>query len=211
VFNPRFNRSSQDLDERHCGGSAASSEVRSSRSPGAGSSSARREQRLGSTPRSLAVCPMWMRRARRDRQRRLASDSFESVAGSQLPLRPRCRSATYHSLNGRDRDSARPRVWRARSRAHLGRSPSTISRELRRSVRPRAAVLSTAPVSCSGTLITARSVRRRRRSPPTRSPGPARQRGRAPDGTVVADTQVRRMGQRHHRRSDRWWARAMES
>src|SRR5512132_2064459 len=95
----------------------------------------------------------------------------------------------------------------------LGRSPSTVSRELRRNAATRAVVWSIGPRPPSGTPIGVPGARRWPSSQPTvRCDGTCRIDSSgtitAPDGAAVAGPAVRWIGRRHGRRQDRRWASA---
>ncbi len=74
---------------------------------------------------------------RRVCRRRSASGGFGRVAACRLSPRRRCRGATCHSRSARRSRWCAPWLWVRETARQLGRSPSTISRELRRNAATR--------------------------------------------------------------------------
>ena len=144
--------------------------------------------------------------ARRECQRRLASDGFARVAGCQLSLRPRCRGVTCHFAEREEIAILRARGYGVREIARsLGRSPSTISRELRRNAATRSGKLEYRATTAQW------HAERRAKRPKTaklaanedlrqyvqdRLAGAVER----PDGSAVAGPEVRWIGRRHGRR-----------
>ena len=168
----------------------------------------------GSGGRSLVVCPLWMPPARRECQRRLASDGFARVAGCLLSLRPRCRGVTASFAQREEIAILRARGYGVREIARsLGRSPSTISREVRRNAATRSGALEYRATTAqwhaelrakrpkTAKLAATEGLRRYVQD---RLAGAVKR----PDGSAVAGPDVRWIGRRHGRRTDRRWGKA---
>src|SRR5512135_1930857 len=168
----------------------------------------------GSGRRSRGVCRLWMPPARPECQRQLASGGFGRVAG--------CRPVTQAPLSGRYLSLAEREeiaILRARGSGvrqiarSLGRSPSTISRELRRNAATRSGTLEYRATTAQW------HAERRAKRPRTaklaanddlRQYVQDRLAGEVerPDGGAVAGPEVRWIGRRHGRRTDRRWGKA---
>ena len=111
----------------------------------------------------------------------VASGGSGRVAGCAIILRDPARAATCRSPSARRSPSCGPRAGGAEIAREIGRSPSTISRELRRNAATRGGSWSTGPRWRSGRPSGVRAAqdgqaRREPRAARVR-PGPARRRG----------------------------------
>ena len=156
------------------------------------------------------------RRARRVCRRRLASGGFGRVAACRRSLRRRCRGAICRSLSGRRSRCCAPSGCGVREIARqLGRSPSTISRELRRNAATRGGGLEYRAIDGAVACRPARAAPEageagRQRAAAAVCAGPPLRCGQRPDGSAVAGPEVRWIGRRHGRRKDRRWAQVVE-
>ncbi len=138
---------------------------------------------------------------------------FRHAGGmAPLPWLP-CRAGTCRSGAGRDRGAARRGHGVRQIAAVLHRSPSTISRELRRNAATRGGRLDyRASVAQWHSELRARRPKRCKLAihEPLREYVQERLSGLVtrPDGATVPGPAVRWIGRRHGRRQDRRWARA---
>ena len=158
-------------------------------------------------------------RTRRRRGGRVAGGRRPVVSGGWRDAAdhvwPRCRGGTCRSPSGRRSRSCAPAAAGcARSRAGSGRSPSTISRELRRNAATRGGRLEYRATTAQwhadrrARAPEAGQARRQRAAARAmcRTGWPAR--SQRPDGVAVAGPEVAWIGRRHGRRKDRRWARS---
>ena len=160
-------------------------------------------------------CRAWRRRRRRACRRWLASGGSGRVAGcSRLPIRSSL-SGRYVSFAERE-EIALLRAQKCGVREiarRLGRSPSTISRELRRNAATRGGGL-----EYRASTAQWHADRRARRPKPARLAVNAELRRyvqdrlsgvvERPDGGTVDGPKVTWIGRRHGRRKDRRWAKS---
>ncbi len=102
---------------------------------------------------------------RRGCRRRLAADGFETLAGCRLSRWPRCRGVTCGLLSGKSHDLHARRGGVREIARRLGRSASTISREMRRNASTRTYAWSIGRRRRSGMKSDERAARRWRSSP----------------------------------------------
>ena len=168
----------------------------------------------GSGRRSLAGCRARTRPVLLGCRRRWGRGGSDRLAGCHRSVWLRCRSGICVSWSVRRSRSRMPRAQGCgRSRAELGRSPSMISRELRRNA-------STRSYAVPYRATTAQWHAQRRASRPKVSKLASNDTLRAyvqdrlagqiarPDGELVAGPDVRFAGRRHGRRADRRWAKS---
>ncbi len=168
----------------------------------------------GSGSRSPRASRASRRRSRWGWHPRLALGGSVRLAACDRSAWPRCLAVIYPSLSARRLPSSRRKACGVREIARqTNRSPSTISRELRRNAATRAG-------SSGYRAINAQWHADRRAKRPKVAKLAANEKLRdyvqdrlsglisRPDGTAVPGPTVRFIGRRHGRRQDRRWAKA---